>query len=253
MEETMQAALDVGARRLDVFFMIGMPGQDYRSVMETIDYCERLLRETDDDRRLWPFISPLAPFLDPGSLAYEQSDKYGYIVRDRTLASHAQALLAPTWKHVLNYETRWMTRDEIAAATYESGLRLNRLKADYGLVSKEEAEMTEDRIHRAVSLMAQIDELVAVTPANEIDRRLMALKPQIDQANESTVCEKDELDIPMHGMPVRPLEITRIVLQEGWSAVKRRISGLWRREHPNGRQAPVEQEVQVRPSRGDKG
>lgn len=237
MEETMRAALDVGAKRLDVFFMIGMPGQDYRSVMETIDYCEHLLREHDRDQRLWPFISPLAPFLDPGSLAYEQSDKYGYIVRDRTLEAHARALLAPTWKHVLNYETRWMTRDDIANATYESGSRLNRLKADYGLISREEADETEDRIRRAVSLMAQIDELIAVTPAGELDRRLMALKPQIDQANESTVCEKDELDIPMHGMPVRPLEITRIVLHEGWTAVKRRIAGAWQRDHTNGKHA----------------
>ena len=113
--------------------------------------------------------------------------------------------------------------------------------------------MTEDRIRRAVGLMAQIDEIVAITPADELDSRLMALKPQIDQANESTVCEKDELDIPMHGMPVRPLEIPRIVLQEGWSAVKRRISSLWRREHPNGRHAPVEEDVPVRPNWGDEG
>jgi B12-binding domain/radical SAM domain protein len=253
MEETMQAALDVGAKRLDVFFMIGMPGQDYRSVMETIDYCEHLLREYDGDRRLWPFISPLAPFLDPGSLAYEQSDKYGYIVRDRTLAAHAQALLAPTWKHVLNYETRWMTRDELAAATYESGLRLNRLKADYGLVSKEEAQETEDRIRRAIGLMAQIDELVAVTPAAELDARLMALKPQIDQANESTVCEKEELDIPMHGMPVRPLGITRIVLQESLAAVKRGISNLWRRDQANGRLARAAQEAAVDPGDLERG
>jgi B12-binding domain/radical SAM domain protein len=251
MEETMRAALDVGAKRLDVFFMIGMPGQDFRSVMETIDYCEHLLREYDGDRRLWPFISPLAPFLDPGSLAYEQSDKYGYIVRDRTLAAHAQALLAPTWKHVLNYETRWMTRDDIAAATYEAGLRLNRLKAEYGLVSSEEAEMTEDRIRRAVSLMAQIDELLAVSPADELGRRLMALKPEIDQANESTVCEKDELDIPMHGMPVRPLEITRIVLQEGWAALRRRVSSVWQRDRANGRLATIGEEIQVQQGNDD--
>ena len=253
MEETMQAALDVGAKRLDVFFMIGMPGQDYRSVMETIDYCEYLLREFDGDRRLWPFISPLAPFLDPGSLAYEQSDRVGYIVRDRTLAAHARALLAPTWKHVLNYETRWMTRDEIAAATYESGLRLNRLKADYGLVSNDEAQETEDRIRRAIDLMAQIDHLVAVTPATELEAKLMALKPQIDRANESTVCEKEELDIPMHGMPVRPLGITRIVLQESLAAVKRRVSSLWQRDRANGRLAKVGQEVPADPGPPDSG
>ncbi len=225
MEETLQSGLDAGCKRLDVFFMIGMPGQDYRSVMETIDYCEELLRRSDGDGRLWPFISPLAPFLDPGSLAYEEPDKHGYRVRDRTLAAHAEALLRPTWKHVLNYETRWMTRDEIASATYQAGLALNRLKAEYGLVSQAESQETEERIRRAVSLMAQIDSLVAVTPPNELDACLMELKPQIDQANESTVCEKQELDLPVHGIPVRPLEVTRMVVQDGWAALKRRLAG----------------------------
>ncbi len=225
MEKTMQAALDVGCQRLDVFFMIGLPGQDYRSVMETIDYCGELLRRNDGDQRLWPFISPMAPFLDPGSLGYERSEQFGYRVRDRTLAAHARALLRPTWKHVLNYETRWMSRDEIAAATYQAGLRLNRLKAEYGLTKRDEAEQTEERIKCAISLMAQIDDLVESTPPEELDARMMALKPQIDQANESTVCEKKELDIPTRGIPIRPLSISQVVLADGWAAIKRRIAG----------------------------
>ena len=225
MEETIQAALDVGCKRLDVFFMIGMPGQDYRSVMDTIDYCGELLRKIDGDSRLWPFISPLAPFLDPGSLAFEQSEKYGYQVRDRTLGDHARALLQPTWKHVLSYRTNWMTRDEIASATYEAGLRLNRLKAESGLIPWNEANHTEERIHRAVSLMARIDKLIAATPAGELDAELIKLKPEIDAANESTVCEKEELDIPTSGLPFRPLAISKMVLEDGWAAFKRRITG----------------------------
>lgn len=224
MEETIQAALDVGCKRVDVFFMIGMPGQDYQSVMDTIDYCGELLRQQKGDNRLWPFISPLAPFLDPGSLAYEQPEKYGYIVRDSTLADHITALLQPTWKHVLNYETRWMTRDEIAAATYESGLRLNRLKAEFGLITEKEAQQTEDRIRRAICLMAEIDELVAATPPEELDAELFKLKHKINSANESTVCEKEELDIPVNGMPVRPLEITRMLLEDSWAKIKRLFS-----------------------------
>ena len=30
----------------------------------------------------------------------------------------------------------------------------------------------------------------------ELERELLALKPQIDHANTSTVCEKEELDLP---------------------------------------------------------
>ncbi len=244
MEQTMQAALDVGCRRLDVFFMIGMPGQDYASVMGTIDYCRELLHHTRADGRLWPFISPLAPFLDPGSLAYEQSERHGYLVRDRTLAAHARALLQPTWKHVLSYETRWMNRDQIAAATYEAGLRLNQMKAEFGLVPRDEAGHTEERILRARSLMAQIDQLLATQPPDQFQASLLALKPAIDAANESTVCEKEELDIPTRGIPVRPLEITKMVLEDGWAAIKRRLAPPDQR---NGRALPYEAEDQWQP------
>ncbi len=247
MEETIQAALDVGCKRVDVFFMIGLPGQDYQSVMDTVDYCGELLRQNEGDRRLWPFISPMAPFLDPGSLAYEQSEKYGYIVRDRTLADHARALLRPTWKHVLSYETRWMTRDEIASATYEGGLRLNRLKARHGLIAQSEADETEARIKRAIRLMSQIDALIETTPAAELEPSLMALKPQIDQANESTVCDKEELDIPVNGVPVRPLEIARIVLQDGWEALRRRLG----RADGRSRCASHERKGVVAPAEGE--
>ncbi|MEN8097641.1 MAG: TIGR04190 family B12-binding domain/radical SAM domain protein [Chloroflexota bacterium] len=223
IEETMDALLDVGCQRLDVFFMIGMPGQDYTSVMKTIDYAGDLMETYDGDGRMWPFISPLAPFLDPGSLAYENPQKHGYILRDHTLADHARALLQPTWKHVLNYETKWMSRDDIARATYDAGLRLNRLKADHGLVPQDEAKIIEDRINRAVDLMHRIDDILATQPAAQAEMQIAKLKPEIDLANESTVCDKEELDIPINGIPVHPTAIAGMVLHDGWSALKRRL------------------------------
>jgi B12-binding domain/radical SAM domain protein len=195
IEETIAACLDVGCRRFDLFFMTGLPQQTKQSVLETVEYCEHLLTRFDDGRFI-PFIGPLAPFVDPGSPFYEHPDRYGYTIRYHTLEEHRQALLAPTWKHILNYETRWMSRDDIAEVTYEAGRRLNTLKARFGLVSPEVAAETEERIDRAIALMAQIDQLVERCTPEELERELLALKPQIDRSNTSTVCEKTELDLP---------------------------------------------------------
>ncbi len=195
IEETIAACLDVGCRRFDLFFMTGLPQQTAQSVLESVDYCEHLLTRFDDGRFI-PFIGPLAPFVDPGSPFYEQPDRYGYTIRYRTLEEHRQALLAPTWKHILNYETDWMSRDELAQATYEAGRRLNALKAQRGLVSSAMAAETEERIDRAVALMGQIDRLVDRCTPEELEQELLALKPQIDRANISTVCDKSELDLP---------------------------------------------------------
>jgi B12-binding domain/radical SAM domain protein len=201
IEDTMRYALEAGVQRLDVFFMIGLPKQDYRSVMDTVDYCEVLVRDLDSGpkRRLIPFISPLAPFLDPGSPVFEHPDRYGYRLFARTLEEHRQALTQPSWKYVLNYETRWMNRDQIVESTYEAGLRLNRIKARYGLVDAVQARHTERRILKARRLIAQVDDIMSIQDTKRRARLLRAIKPQVDDANLSTVCDKKELNVPLRG------------------------------------------------------
>ena len=216
IEETIAACMEVGCRRFDLFFMVGLPQQTTQSVLEGVDYFERLLTRFDDGR-LMPFIGPLAPFVDPGSLFYEQSEKYGYRILYRTLEEHRQALLAPTWKHILNYETRWMSRDQIAEVTYEAGRRLNALKASFGLISPAVAAETEERIARAVSLMAQIDRLVERCTPEELERELQALKPQIDRANTSTVCEKTELDLPFGTTAFNLPQLIKMGVTDVWA------------------------------------
>jgi len=215
IEETMRYALEAGVRRLDIFFMIGLPRQDYRSVMETIEYCEFLMRDLDrgTTRRLIPFISPLAPFLDPGSPVFEEPERYGYRLFARTLEEHRQALVQPSWKYVLNYETRWLNRDQIVDSTYEAGLRLNRLKARYGLIEPDRAERTEARILRARRLIAQIDDILSIHDPERRGRLLQAIKPQVDEANLSTVCDKAELSVPLRGLKLNLPQATFLFLQ----------------------------------------
>ncbi len=211
IERTIAAALDAGARRFDLFFMMGLSQQTPASALATVDYCRDLLTRFDDGR-LIPFTSPLAPFLDPGSLAYEQPKRFGYRLRARTLEAHRQLLLQPTWKHVLSYETRWMDRDVLVDVTYEAGFRLNRLKRDVGLVSAEKAAETEARIGQARALMAEIEGLRARYAGAALERELLARKARIDAANTSTVCDKSELDVPVGSIPFKVVNLAKIGL-----------------------------------------
>jgi B12-binding domain/radical SAM domain protein len=201
LEDTIGYALEAGCQRLDLFFMIGLAKQTYQTVMETVDYCDHLLRRfnkrADRTSYVHPFISPLAPFLDPGSLAFEEPEAHGYRLFYHSLEEHRQALLQPSWKYVLNYETEWMNRDEIVASTYEAGLRLNRIKARHGLVDRQRAEAVEKRIHKAIHLAKQIDDIVEIPSERRRKKLLTALKPQVDAANLSTVCDKRELELPL--------------------------------------------------------
>jgi len=194
LEQTLSDALDVGCGRLDVFFMIGLPKQTPRSVMETIDYCDFLLQKFRGDKRLSLFIAPLSPFLDPGSLGFEQPQRYGYRILFRTLEEHRQALLSPSWKYSLNYETEWMTRQQIVDTAYEAILRLNRLKAKYGIISKQMAEAGEQRIKAAWEMAHRIDDILT---RDNYQEELSRLKPRIDEINASPVVERLQLELPV--------------------------------------------------------
>jgi B12-binding domain/radical SAM domain protein len=201
LEDTIGYALEAGCRRLDLFFMVGLPKQTYQTVMETVDYCNHLLRRfnrrADGAPHVHPFISPLAPFLDPGSLAFEKPEAHGYRLFYRSLEEHRQALSQPSWKYVLNYETEWMNRGEIVASTYEAGLRLNAIKARHGLIDRRQAEAVEKRIQKAIHLVKQIDDIMGIPDDRRRGKLLTALKPQVDAANLSTVCDKRELELPL--------------------------------------------------------
>ncbi len=211
IEQTIAACLAAGARRFDLFFMIGLSQQTASSALETVDYCRELLAHFDDGR-LVPFTSPLAPFLDPGSRAYEQSERYGYIRHATTLEDHRRLLLQPSWKHILSYETRWMDRATLADVTYEAGFRLNRLKREVGLVSAERAQETEQRIAEARALLQEIDRLLATSDSATMDQALKRLKSRIDRANTSTVCDKSELDVDTGLVPFRLINLLRVGL-----------------------------------------
>jgi B12-binding domain/radical SAM domain protein len=227
IEHTIEDALEFGCQRLDLFFMIGIKEQTYQSVMDTVEYSRNQLQKYSRNgiHHVVPFISPMAPFLDPGSRAFEEPEKHGYRLFARTLEEHRRKLLEPSWKYVLNYETIWMNRDQIAAATYEAGRRMNEIKAEFGVISAEKAAATETRINLAVQLMAEIDELMKIEDIDTRKSRILELKYRVLNSNESTICDKRELETPMKGLKINVLGAARMVMGGWWNDAIRAISG----------------------------
>jgi hypothetical protein len=170
--------------------------------METIDYCDYLFQRFKGDKRLSLFIAPISPFLDPGSLGFEQPKRHGYRILFRTLEEHRQALVEPSWKYSLNYETRWMNRQQIVDTAYEAILRLNRLKAKYGIISRQMAEAGEKRIRAAWTMAHLIDDIVAKGNLGELPR----LKTRIDEINAFPVVERLQLELPVGLVKLKFLE-----------------------------------------------
>jgi B12-binding domain/radical SAM domain protein len=178
VERTISSAFHAGCQRLDIYFMIGLPRQTRQSVLDTVAYCGELLDRYGEDGRLHLFVSPLAPFLDPGSMAFEEPEKHGYRIFHRTLEEHRRALLQPSWKNVLNYETEWMSREDIVLASYEASVELNRLKLRHGLMSPQEVDRAEERTTKALRLLELLDRVEEGDAA-----RLEELRPELERAN----------------------------------------------------------------------
>lgn len=210
LEETIGNALECGCQKFDLFFMFGLPYQTPEKALATVDYCKELIQKFG--AKLNPFVSPLAPFIDPGSLAYEASDKFGYKIFCRTLEEHRQALVKPSWKYTLSYETEWMTRDEIVDTTYQAALSLNRIKAEFGLIKPEVAREIEERIKEAIVMMGEIDEIMKEPVEVLREERLMRLKPRIDQLSMDTICEADEIKWPAGKRRFNYFNIARDIL-----------------------------------------
>ncbi len=140
-----ETLISVGCKRIDLFFMVGLPNQTYDSVMDTVKYCGSLMDRfgsNGDTGKILPLIAPLAPFIDPGSMIFEDPEKYGYTFFYKTLTEHRKAMLMPSWKFALNYETKWMNRDEIVRATYDGALGLLNAK---GTVRRHRARRPRQR------------------------------------------------------------------------------------------------------------
>jgi len=212
LEEMIENALDLDCKRIDLFFMTGLPGQTYHSVLDTVEYCRGLLERFGNSRRVIPFISPMAPFLDPGSAVFENPEDFGYTLFHKTVEEHRQALMSPSWKYMLNYETDWMSRDEIVYSTYEAALRLNRIKADHGLIDEDRAGVIQRRIQGAVHLMREIDRVVETVRPEDQEKELIQLGVRFNYLDIATICGKDELQWPTHFFRMHWLRILMTLL-----------------------------------------
>ena len=199
LENSIGKALELGASRMEIYFMIGLPEQTSESVEQTLDYCEYLYDKFNSDKRLFLFIGPLSPFLDPGSLCFENPERYGYKVIHRTLAEHRAALTRPSWKETLNYETRWMSRQQIVDTTYTSVARLTRIKEQHHQITPELAAAQLSRIAKAVDLEKRIDAIVK----SGDESQLLSLKPAMDNLNGMDVVERHQLKLPVGAVKLR--------------------------------------------------
>ncbi len=212
MIKSIEYALFSGAARFDLYFMTGLPHQTKKSILETVDFSREVYERLGWDKRFAPFISPMAPFLDPGSRAFENPGKFGYKLLFKTLKEHIEAITMPSWKYILNYESDYITNDDLVYATYDAALGLNQLKAKSGSISENVMQDNKARTERAIQIMQRIDVIMKIDDKELREVKLGELGKETYKYSLSTVCEKKELEFPLSNKSFNWFEIIKTSL-----------------------------------------
>ena len=188
LEANIKLALELGVNRYDVYFMTGIPGQDAESVRAGAHYLRRLYEINDNDKRIFPFISPMAPFLDVGSRVFDDPEAFGYRLKAHTVEEHRQLLLEPSWKHIMNYESLLLPTDEFADLAYESAHITNDIKEEVGVTTPEAARIVRQRLKDSQATMHKIDRLREL-PAAQYQQGLAEMEQEILDGSQPILFE----------------------------------------------------------------
>lgn len=181
MEAWLEMAFDIGVFQVDIWYFVGMPEQDARSVQGSVDYSRHLLQKFRGNN-INPMICPMIPFLDPASTFFEFPEQHGYKVFHRTVEQHRRGMERASIINRTNYETRWLSRSDLVHVGFRAVHSLMEAKHELGFLPRgmvndynariDDALKFIDIVHRAddiadpASRAAALDEL-----GDEIRRR----------------------------------------------------------------------------------
>ncbi|MHB1439754.1 MAG: TIGR04190 family B12-binding domain/radical SAM domain protein [Cuniculiplasma sp.] len=153
LERSISNAMDAGCKKFDVYFTLGISGQDEKELQKDIKYAsELMLKQKGTKMQVYSFISPLTPFIDPGSLIYEKPEKYGFHITARTIKDYYDLLdRGKSWVDFLNYYNVWMSVKDIERLTYISEVQMIKSRISSGLIDEKSANQIIENINKYMS------------------------------------------------------------------------------------------------------
>jgi clorobiocin biosynthesis protein CloN6 len=186
LEAWIARALEIGIHEIDIWYFVGMKGQDERSVMETVDYCERLLT-LFAGANVNPMICPMIPFLDPASTFFEQPNQHGYRVFFRTAEDHRRGMERASIINRINYETEWLSRADLVRVGFTAVRRLMEAKAETGFLPASSVARYNAKIDDALEFIPAVHEADCIASPVERAAELELLGDDILRRNHEVL------------------------------------------------------------------
>ena len=183
LEGWLEKAFKYGISQVDIWYFIGLPLQDEKSVMGTVDYCHRILK-LFKSRKINPMICPMIPFLDPGSKFFEYPEQHGYHLFYRTVEEHRRAMEQASIINRVNYETKWLSRSDLVYTGFKAVRQLMELKGIEGFLPMSLVKQFNEKIDDALSFIPLVHKADCINDKLERSRELLKLGEGILQRNE---------------------------------------------------------------------
>ena len=167
---------------IDIWFFVGMQEQTADSVSKTIDYCGHLLSKFRG-KKVTPMLCPMIPFLDPASTFFEFPEKYGYKTFFRTVEEHRKGMTNASLINRLNYETQWLSREDLVFVGYKAVKRLMEKKGEFGLIPGGIAKSAVLKIDDAIRFINCVHEIDCIKDVEVRRKRLDEIGDEILQRN----------------------------------------------------------------------
>jgi clorobiocin biosynthesis protein CloN6 len=182
MERWITKALNLGIYEIDVWFFVGMPEQDEKSVAESVEYCGRLLKLFKGCNVI-PLLCPMIPFLDPGCNFFEQPERHGYRVFYRTAQDHEEGMQRASLLHRINYETAWLSRADLVRVGYKGVRRLTELKVESRVYPRSVGATVCQRVDEALEFIPVVHEIDSIADLPTRRRELEKVGDEIRRLN----------------------------------------------------------------------
>jgi B12-binding domain/radical SAM domain protein len=184
------------------FFSTGLAGETSESIKETWNLWNSLCNLDQAALRRGgfgnignsvlkggPIIGPI--IIEPGSLACDYPDKYGYKLIYKNLKEYIAGLSQPSWHQWLNHETEQLNKDALLEFIFEAIENSIGMRMKFGSYNKPEATVELFRTEADRVVIDESNQIMNLTNEEEKNAKLKSLKEARDSFFNSSPFDSD--------------------------------------------------------------
>jgi radical SAM superfamily enzyme YgiQ (UPF0313 family) len=170
---------------IGIHTMIALANDTPKTIKKTWEMWERICSTNLKSQDRAPVLYSFGPMilLDPGSLAFDSPNKYGYRLTFKNFEDYIKGMSLPSWHQWISYETRFLNRDSITKLIIDSIEYSINLRQRYGIYSESEVEALRLNFVDASRLVIDVvNQTMGLSDEGEKSKKLRSLREHLNRS-----------------------------------------------------------------------